>query len=78
MESPLLIAQKIDAVKTFLFPILDFEILNDDVGVKQLEKMDKHIRGAIDEALDMRGLPMECHHASWRDGGLSYPSLVDR
>jgi hypothetical protein len=40
--------------------------------------MDQHIRASIDEALRVRGLTIECHHASWRDGGLSYPSLVDR
>jgi 3-dehydroquinate dehydratase len=78
MESPLLIVQKIDAVKTFVLPTLDFMMLNGDVGEKQLAKMDSHIRGKIDEALKVRGLPVECHHASWRDGGLSYPSLVDR
>jgi hypothetical protein len=53
-------------------------MLNGDVGEKQLAKTDSHIRGKIDEALKVRELPVECHHASWRDGGLSYPSLVDR
>jgi hypothetical protein len=76
MESPLLPVQKIDAVKTFILPTLDFMMLNGDVGVKQLTKMDKHIRGLIDATLRVKGLPIECHHASWR--GLSYPSLVDR
>jgi hypothetical protein len=78
MESPLLIMQKIDAMKTFVLPMLDFMMLNGDLGEKQLMKMDKHIRGRADELLKVRGLPLECHHASWRDGGLSYPSLVDR
>jgi hypothetical protein len=78
MESQLLLVQKIDAIKTFLLPTLDFMMLNGDVGEKQLIELDKHIRGAIDEALKVRGLPIECHHASWRDGGLSYPSLIDR
>jgi hypothetical protein len=78
MESPLLIVQKIDAVKTFLLPTLDFMMLNGDVGESQLSAMDSHIRGRIDEALKVRGLPVECHHASWRDGGFSYPSLIDR
>jgi hypothetical protein len=77
MESPLLTVQKIDAVKTFVLPTLDFTMLNGDVGVRQLTKMDKHIRGLIDTMLKVKGLPIECHHASWRDGGLSYPSLVD-
>jgi hypothetical protein len=40
--------------------------------------MAQNIRGAIDQALKIRGLPVECHHASWRDGGFSYPSLLDR
>jgi hypothetical protein len=78
LESPLLIVQKIDAIKTFLLPTIDFMLLNGDVGEKQVAKMDQHIRSSIDEMLRVRGLPVECHHASWRDGGLSYPSLVDR
>jgi hypothetical protein len=40
--------------------------------------MDRHIRGRVDELLKVRKLPVECHHASWKDGGLCYPSLVDR
>jgi hypothetical protein len=34
MESPLLTVQKIDAVKTFASPALDFMMLNVDVGEK--------------------------------------------
>jgi hypothetical protein len=45
MKSPLLIVQKLDAMKTFVLPMLDFVMLNGDVGEKQLMKMDKHIRG---------------------------------
>jgi hypothetical protein len=78
MDSPLLTVRKIDALKTFVLPMIDFMMLNGDVGVKQLTVMDKCIRGKVDKALKVRGLPVECHHASWRDGGLSYPSLVDR
>jgi hypothetical protein len=53
-------------------------MLNGDVGERQLVNMNKHIRRVIDEALKVRRFPVECHHASWRDEGLSYPSLVDR
>jgi hypothetical protein len=67
IESPLLIVQKIDAMKTFVLPMPDFMMLNGDIGEAALMKMDKHIRGRV-----------ECHHASWRDGGLSDSSLVDR
>jgi ribosomal protein L27 len=78
LESPLLIVQKIDAMKTFVLPMLDFMMLNGDVGEKQLMVMDRYIRGRVDELLKVRGLPVECHHASWRDGGLSYLNLVGR
>jgi hypothetical protein len=65
MESLLLIVQKIDAIKTFILPTLDFTMLNGDVEEKELMIIDKHIRGLVDEALKVRGLPIECHHASW-------------
>jgi hypothetical protein len=78
MQSQLMMVQKIDALKTFLLPSIDFILLNGDVGESRLEKMDHHIRASIDEVLRIRRLPIECHHASWRDGGLSCSSLVDR
>jgi hypothetical protein len=65
-------------IKTLVLRTLDFAIPNGDVGEKQLMSMDKYIRGLIGEVLKGRGLPIECHHASWRDGGLSYTSLVER
>jgi hypothetical protein len=54
-------------MKTFVLPRLDFMMLKGDVGEEQLMKMDKHIRGRVDEFLKMRGLPVECHHTSWRE-----------
>jgi hypothetical protein len=78
VKSKLLTVQKIDAIKTFVIPSLDFALLNGDVGLKDLRELDAYIRGAIDELLTIPGLPVDVHHASWRDGGLSYPSLVDR
>jgi hypothetical protein len=65
-------------VKTFVLPTLDFMMLNGDVGKKQLKKIDAKVRAQVDALLNIRGLPVECHHTSWMDGGLGYPSLVDR
>jgi hypothetical protein len=78
MGSNLLTVQKIDAMKTFVLPSLDYVLMNSLVGRKNLHQLDQKIRASINDALKIRGLPIECHHASWRDGGLSYPSLVDR
>jgi hypothetical protein len=66
IESPLLIVPKIDAMKTFVLPMLDFMMLNGDIGEKALMNMDKHIRGRVDELLKVRGLPVECHHRMGR------------
>jgi hypothetical protein len=76
--SRLLTVQKINAVKTFLLPTLYFMMSNGDVDKKQLKKTDAKIKAQVDALLNVRGLPVECYHASWRDGGLGYPSLVDR
>jgi hypothetical protein len=40
--------------------------------------MDKNIRGMIQRELKIKEMAIECDHASWRDGGVSYPSLRDR
>jgi hypothetical protein len=64
MESPLLVVQKIDALKTFSLPMIDFMLLNGDVGESQLTRMDQSIRAAVDRALKVHGLPIECHHIS--------------
>jgi hypothetical protein len=78
MSSPLLIAQKIDQVKTFLFPSIDFLLLNREAGVKHLQIIDKMTRRMISEKMKIRGLPIECHHAPCRDGGFCSPILEDR
>jgi hypothetical protein len=51
-------------MKTFVLPVLDFMMLNGDVGEKQLMLMDKYIRGRVDKPPKVRGLTVECHHAS--------------
>jgi hypothetical protein len=68
IASPLLTVQKIDAVKTFVLPLMDFFLLNGEVGANQLRGMDKKIRRMIKDDMKIRELPVECHHASWRDG----------
>jgi hypothetical protein len=53
-----------DAMKTFVLPTVDVMMLNGDVDEKQVTEMDKYIRGRVDGMLKVRGLPVECHHAS--------------
>jgi hypothetical protein len=50
MESPVLAVQKIDPVKPFLLPSLDFMLPNGDIGEEQVENMDKRFRASINKA----------------------------
>jgi hypothetical protein len=76
--SQLSTVQKIDAVKTFVIPHFDFLMLNGEISKVQLNTLDSFIRGELNKMLKLPGLPVECHHMSWRDGGFSIPSLSDR
>jgi hypothetical protein len=58
-ESPLLIVQKMDAIKTFISPTLDFAMLNGDIGEKQLIIIDKHTSSLINEAMNLKRLRRE-------------------
>jgi hypothetical protein len=78
LNSQLLIVQKIDAIKTFVIPCFDFLMLNGDLSRTRLKDIDKHIRGEINKMLKIPSLPKELHHMSWKDGGFSIPSLLDR
>jgi hypothetical protein len=78
INSPLAIVQKIDAIKTFVIPCFDFLMLNGEISKTHLNNIDSFIRGSIDKLLRLPGLPTECHHMSWRDGGFSIPRLRDR
>jgi hypothetical protein len=78
MSSPVLTMQKIDAVETLLFPSIDFLLMNREAGGIQLSIVHKNIRGMVNKALKIKRLPIECHHASLRDGGLSYLRLRGR
>jgi hypothetical protein len=62
LESKLLTVQKIAVIKLFLLPTRDFMMWNDDIGKKQLTKMDKMIRAEVDQLFKIRGLPVEYHH----------------
>ena len=77
-SSPLTINQKLHAIKTFVIPHLDFRFLNTEVSTRATARLDKRIRGRINKMFKVSGIPVANIHASWRDGGLSIPSLQDR
>jgi hypothetical protein len=54
IDSNRLMVQKIDAIKTFLLPMLHFMLLNGDASVTQLKDMVQNSRGAVDQALKVK------------------------
>lgn len=77
MHSKLCITQKVHAIKTFLLPKLDYEMVTNQIRVHTLQMMDRAIRTAINTDLGAK-LPKAVYHASWKDGGLGIPSVEDR
>jgi hypothetical protein len=63
MFSPLLTVQKTDLVKALLLLLIDFLLLNREVGRSELQVIYKKIRGIIHRELKIKGLPIERHHA---------------
>ena len=76
-ESDLLEVQKLHAIRTFLIPTLDFALLNGQLKIKHLNKLDGLIGKAINDMIG-GAVPNPVKHASWKDGGLSIPSLTEK
>ena len=76
-NSDLLIVQKIHAFKTFLIPSLDFILQNGQMKVKHIEKVDDIIGSLVNKMIG-GALPNAIKHASWKDGGLSIPSIKEK
>jgi hypothetical protein len=50
-------------------------VINGNAGIDQMKK---HIGAEVNGILRVNQLPKELRRASWKDGGLSYSSLVIR
>jgi hypothetical protein len=78
IESELTFPQKLDAIKTFVTPSLDFILMGGDPTKEQCEELDTHIRKKIMELLTLNGYPTEIFYLHWKDGGMSLQMLEDR
>ena len=76
-ESDLCIVQKLHAIKTFVFPTIDFILENGQLKIKDVTELDHFIAKHIN-ILFQGNIPTAVKHASWKDGGLSIPSLRDK
>jgi hypothetical protein len=77
-KSPPFVVQKIQELRTYVLPRIDFLLLNSDVLKSDLKAFDEHMRGEVQKWIGNRGIPVAVLHLSWNDGGLPIPSLCDR
>jgi hypothetical protein len=78
MQSGLKISQKMNAIKTFITPQLDFYLMNGQIRVKDLKELDIEIRRVINDAVKGPCLPKDYFYTSWKDGGVSLTNLEER
>jgi hypothetical protein len=66
------------ALKTFVFPRIDYRMMCADLTKTHLEIWDSKLRGIVSEWFRIRNIPVEIFQMSWRDGVFSFPSLRER
>jgi hypothetical protein len=74
-RSKLRITQKMHALKTFVFPRIDYRMMCADLSGTHLERWNARIRAMVSRWLGVCNIPVEPFQISWRDRGFSFPSL---
>ena len=77
-ESALKTTQTIDAIKRFIIPKLDYELLINAAPINRLKDMDAFIRGCISNKIGAHGLPTDWFYTAKKNGGLNLQSFIDR
>ena len=70
--------QAVDAIKRFVLPRLDYELMANTAPVNGLKRLDRLIRGKLSKLVGASGIPVEWFYTSRKDGGLNLQSLCDR
>ena len=77
-ESCLRFNQKLDAIRRFIIPCLDYELTCNNCNVNTLKQTNKLIRNIINKDLNAIATPIPLFHMNWKDGGLNIPDLTQR
>ena len=77
-DSSLDFKYKIDAIKKFILPRIDYEMMAGIAPANALKKLDSLLRGKINEALNTAGLPKEVFYMKINNGGLGLVKLWER
>lgn len=77
-NSSLKTVQTIDAIKRFILPRVDYELMINAAPINKLLDVDAHIRNQISKKIKAAGIPVDWFYTSKIDGGLNLQSLVER
>jgi hypothetical protein len=77
-NSDLVNVQKLQALRQFRMPMIDFLMFSGDAIAGSLRKFDQTVHGTIADWIGGKGIPEPFFHMSWRDGGLGIASLKER
>jgi hypothetical protein len=69
------LVQKMEALKTFVFPRIDYRMMCADLTKTHLDHWDSQLRGIVSNWFGIKNIPTELFQMSWRNGGFSFPSL---
>ena len=77
-KSQLTITQKLQALKSFILPKLDYLLANGQVGQEQTQTLDSFIRGRIMAELNANNIPKDFIHMESKRGGLGVQETTER
>jgi hypothetical protein len=77
-KSNLTLAQKTDATRTYILPMLDHLLANGQFAIKDLKTMDTLIRGLVDRDARLTGVPVNFFYTPAAKGGFGLPRLEVR
>ena len=75
MKSQLKVNQKIDAIKRFVIPTMDYTLTEGNPRLKDLEELDRRIRVGLAKHVGVPSFPIPFVESHWKDGGLSLQPL---
>ena len=78
ISSDLTFTQKIYSLQTFLYPKLDYHMLNSSTNSSRLKFFDRRIRGKLNSLIKCPGNPKQFYHLSNKAGGTGLPELQKR
>lgn len=77
-KSALRFTQAVDAIKKFVLPKIDYELIANTAPVNALNRFDSLVRGSLSRMIGASGIPVEWFYTPRKSGGLDLQMLTDR